>query len=181
MRILVAIILISLFAGCGSRSAVGTVTADDLLIKLEMLELDPKQHTSYQAYHTNTANQISRHLKTIEGSEELREAFWLCHSKHRSAPPTPQDRLQWIDPYAEALNLILYELAERQDPSDAAVLVDLYLDPAAGWDAGASLLAGDAVVKCGKTALPYLRQKKGGQRDVAGLIQLIEAGASSGL
>ena len=53
------------------------------------------------------------------------------------------------------------------------------LDPAAGWDAHAAESAGDAVVRCGKPALPFLKARRK-ERGVAGLIRLIEEGAKGG-
>ena len=181
MRFSAILVFALLISGCGSEHVTRTVSADDLLHQLAALDLDPQNYASYQAYDREITGQISRSLKTLAKPSDLRETFWLCHSKSRSMPLTPQDRLQWINPYDEALNLILYELADRKDPACAAILVDLYLDPAVGWDAGASLMAGDAVVKCGKPALPFLRERQGEKPGVGRLIQLIEDGATTGL
>ena len=55
----------------------------------------------------------------------------------------------------------LYRLAEIQSPESAEKLVSLAMDPYFGWDAARSEGVMDAITKCGKKALPFLRDAKG--------------------
>jgi hypothetical protein len=150
------------------------------LAALETLELDQDKYKSYQQYNDVVFGKMKNWLRQIDKPEQLRELFWKCDSKWRAQPEAPQEHLQWIDPYAASLELIMYRLAEIKTSESAAVLVELYCDPKAGWDAGAALGAGDAVVKCGTIALPFLKNSIDKGLDTRRIIQLIESGATTG-
>lgn len=151
------------------------------LSALQTLAIHPGKWTSYDDYHNAVIGQMVTWLKQIDDPEQLRTLFWECHSASRTAPRAPQEMLQRIDPHAESGNLILYRLADMHTPDAAKVLVDLWSDSKAGWDGGRAEMAGDAVVICGKAALPFLRDKKDSGRNTARLIELIESGANTGL
>src|SRR5208282_1150292 len=123
---------------------------------LATLELDPAKYSSYEKYCSSVVTQMDGWLKPIDDPQALREIFWKCHALGKGLTETPQDKIQWIEPHSESLYLIMYRLSEIKTPEAAAVLVELYWDPKAGWDGGAGEAASDAVVRCGKAALPFL-------------------------
>lgn len=153
--------------------------SETYLAALQTLELDLHKYQSYQLYCSAISTRMRDWLKQISDPEELRTLFWECVTAWRTGPEVPQSRLQWISPHYESSNDILYRLAEIQTPEAAKVLVDLWGDPKAGWDAGPALCADDAVVRCGKMALPFLKKTKSGKK--GRVIKLIESGATSGL
>ncbi len=114
-------------------------------------------------------------LKQISNPEELRTLFWKCKSVWHAKPEVSQDKLTWIQTYAESMSLILYGLAEIQTSDAAKVLVDLWCDPKAGCGRHDAY----AFIKCGKVALPFLREKKDSGVDTTRLIHLIESGATT--
>ncbi len=180
MKKYITICLAAVLFGCAPQQEPVVSNAESYLATLQTLELNPKRYKSYQRYCVVIDGQMCDWLKQISHPEELRTLFWKCKSVWRAKPEVSQDKLQWIDPHYASLNLILYRLAEIQTSDAAKVLVDLRCDPKGEWDGHYSEAAGDAVVKCGKVALPFLREKKDSGVDTTRLIQLIESGATTG-
>ncbi len=159
---------------------VSVQSADDYLAAIATLELDPQEYKSYQDYWSLVNERMRTWLGVVNAPEDLERLFWACQ-KRSDAEPEDQGRLQWVNPYYESRNLILYRLADIGTPEAARILVDLRFAPEAGWDGGASLLAGDAVVICGRVALPFLREKLRSGENASRLIELIEAGVKTGI
>jgi hypothetical protein len=204
-----AICLVAMIPGCGAKSpnrampanqsavnaARGRVPGNVLayLAALETLELDPHRYESYERYYSVVCGKMSDWLTRFDDPYALRTLFWTGYAiGHANLNlDNSQDKLQWIEPHFESLNLILYRLAEIRTSDAARVLVALWSDPKAGWDAGSAEAACDAVVKCGKPTLPFLRQKeielhqkKRGAPPASiacRLMKLIESGATTGL
>ena len=192
MRRLVVCCMAFLLCGCGSSQETSIETKGDYLSALSTLELDPRAYDSYQTYYSSVTGRMGSWLSQLEQPEELRGLFYACHSIASARQGrwqwlplydrmVTQRRLQWIDPHFDSRELILYRLAEIKTPAAAEVLVDLYCDREVGYDAGFSLTADDAVVQCGRLALPFLKAKQGGpHRDVSRVMALVESGATTG-
>lgn len=179
MRALTAALLPLLACGCAADSGPTPGPAERYLVAVDTLDLDLGHYPSWQEYCDTVYGRMGALLDEIDDPEELRKLFWKCHRIAEESGPTSQDRLQWIDVHAETPNLVMYRLAEIGTEGAAEVLVDLYVAPDAGWDAHSAEMADDAVVRCGKPALPFL-ELHAGERGVARLIRLIREGAKSG-
>ena len=179
MKNYIAICLVALLCGCASQHNAVATNADTYLSELQTLDLDYHKYESYQQYYNIVCGRMADWLNRINDPEEFRILFWKCHSAWKAKPAVAQDQLQWIDPHAESKNLILYRLADIRTSDAARVVVDLCYDPKAGWDGDCGLAAEDAVVKCGKVALPFLREKNEAGRDAHRLIRLIESGGTT--
>ncbi len=155
-------------------------TSDDYLSALSTLEVDPNEYESYGEYDSAVMDQMDSWLRHLDDPKELKALFYKCLLESKDQSETPQEQLQWINPYFESRNLVMYRLAAMKTPDAAEVLVDLYCDPTAGWDAHASEMAGDAVVKCGRPALPFLKKRAASGTHIPWLIHLIESGAETG-
>jgi hypothetical protein len=171
------ICIVAMLSGCMSQQRPVVSNPQTYLSALKTLELNRDKYKTYQEYYDAVQGHMTDWLNQIDNPEQLRTLFWSCHSVWQAKPEVPQSQLQWIDPYWESKNLILYRLAEVQTPEAAKVLVELWCDPKAGWDAAPGEMAADAVVKCGKSALPYL--KKINSRNANELIELIESGSKT--
>ena len=180
MKIVILICLVMALLGCSPKARRSNAISIGYFTQLRQLNLDPNKYRSYQDYHNSVSGKMQKWLSGIVSPERLRKLFWDCHTAWKSQPAGSQDRLQWIDPYSDSLNLIMYRLAEIRTEESTRILIDLYCDPKAGWDAGAALGASDAVVKCGTNCLPFLKNKEKTRPDVARLIKLIESGANTG-
>jgi hypothetical protein len=179
MKIYLLIILIGLLSGCSSKQKERIVLQpDDYLNKLKTLQLDPTKYTSYKNYCASIDKKMIDWLNQIDSPTQLEKLFWSCHKINKTTPES-QDQLQWIQPFSESKNLILYRLANIKTPESAKILVDLWTNPTAGWDASAGERATDAVVQLGKLTLPYLKKKKRDKKRISDVITLIESGAKT--
>lgn len=113
-----------------------------------------------------SVTEMRKVLATTIDENKLQLLFYECLHKTKLNNITTSN-------YYESLNMILYRLSQLKTDAATKILVSLYSDITVGWDAGPSILASDAVVKCGKLALPYLDSKKA--KD-ARLIKLINDG-----
>jgi hypothetical protein len=179
LRVAAGIVALMIGLGCAGTDRRETATAEEYLDALETLNLDPASYASIQDYHDTIQDALVAGLAHFDNPDELEHLFWRCHAIADGRPTSSQDRLQWTDAHWESLNAILYRLVDLPTDHAAEVLVDLALDPSAGWDAGAALGAGDAVVRCGQRALPRLRERRADAPRAEPMIRLIEAGATT--
>ena len=168
-----------LLCACVSDQGLPMRGVDDYVSALATLELDPNRFASYQEYYRSTETQMASWLRQFDDPEELKAIFYACQAEWLAGLDVPGDDWDRIDPYGESKNLVLYRLAEIRTPEAAEVLVDLYCDPNAQWDAAPGEMACDAVLQCGRRALQFLREKQDPEGDIAHLIQLIEAGVTT--
>jgi hypothetical protein len=162
-----------LLAGCGGAPDISS--PEDYVTALGTLDLDPAHYTG-DRYYESLVMTMTGHLAQLERPEDLRTAFYRCLEVGRAQPEPSQDRLTWVNPYLESMNLIMYRLAEMRSAEAARVLVDLYCDPQAGWDAHAAERAADAVARCSELTLPLLKDKQAAGADVGWLVDRLEAG-----
>lgn len=78
-----------------------------------------------------------------------------------------------------AFTFCLYELAKKD--GGEVQLINLLKDKSLGWDAGHSLMLGDAIVKKGAPCLPLLSPLRQDIVHVSHYIQLIEQGAKTSI
>ena len=166
---------------CSTRQVDMFAATKEYLSDVKTIELDPSKYSSYEEYHSVVSCAMNKSLSQIDKPEDLQIAFWTCYNIWISDVEPTQDQLQWIDPYRESMVLIMYRLSDLQTVEAAEILVEMYCDPMAGWDAGSALMAGDAIVKCASYALPFLEKNRSLGLDVERLIKLIESGAKTGL
>ena len=162
-------------AGCASRQDAVTSSGKDYLVALSTLELDPDKHNQREYYQT-VVGKMKSWLEPIQDPNELKMLFYQVYEKWRSQPETSQDRLTWIDPFHESRNLIMYRLGDLKTPEAARIMVEIFCDTTVQWGAHPREMAADAILRCGKPALPFLKQNEKNNSDAATLVKWIESG-----
>lgn len=156
------------------------LTPDAYFGAIAALNLNSELYGDSLTYHQTINRFLFAKLQRIHSPCDLRTIFHQCvkvwHATRLESQP--QEQMQWLDPYYETLVCIVYRLSRIGSDEAAKVLVELYRDDSVGWDAGFSLCGADAIVKCGKAALPHLEKKKDLHR-LERLIFLIRSGAST--
>lgn len=154
-----------------------TLTPEAYLASISQLNTDPEAYGDYQLYYSTLNLFLWAKLNRIHAPRDLKTVFYRCVKVWHATrlEPKPQEQLTWLDPHFETLESVMYRLSEIGSDEAARVMVELYCDDSVGWDAGFSLEGADAIVKCGKAALPHLEQRNDPER-LARLIALIRAG-----
>ncbi len=127
--------------------------------------------------HDQVTDKIEAEFNKIDSPLRLRGLFWTVMQER--AKPGASEFYNEV----EIPNLILNRLAAIKTDEALKVLVDLWADPEAHWDAGPSELACDTVLSCGKAVLPLLEAKRPGPdpERIEHLIKLIQSGATTAL
>lgn len=174
---IIVLAFVFLMSGCGRHAAVPD-SGRSALHRIASVDVNLDDYPSYSQYHDRVSGQIKAAMHQVSSAPELKTLFLECHRRWRAAPEAPQERLQWIEPHAEACNAILSRLAELDSEEAASVLVDLYADEAIGWDGEFALNGAHAISRCGKRAIPYLAKTSFGHRGahIQDVVHCIEKG-----
>jgi len=180
MRYRILLLVLLVLGTCRPEKPVTVTSTEDYFSVIRTLELDPDLYGSHQRYYDSVHGRIKSWLNQIAEPERLRTLFCQCHVKWKAQPEAPQEKLSWICPYSMSLNLILYRLAEIKSETAAKTLVALFCD---GPVVSGGHAACDAVVKCGRATLPFLRERRKPDTDdtdiITWLIKRIESGATT--
>ena len=152
-----------------------------MLRHIETVDLNMGHYPSYAEYQDRVHQQIKAAVYRVSSAAELNALFIECHHRWRTAPEAPQDRIQWIEPHAEACDVIVSRLADLKSEDATRTLVELYGNPTFGWDGIFSLDAAYAISRCGPRAIPYLKKTDFSDKEMAQeLIHCIQKGTLYG-
>jgi len=156
------------------------LTPDAYVAAISAVNIDPEPYGDKQTYRSTLERFVMAKLRRIHSPRDLKTVFYRCLALMRATPEAPQEQLTWMDLNYETLESVMHRLSKIGSDEAAQVMVELYCDKTVGWDAGFSLCGADAIVKCGKAALPYLERNKD-REDIKWLIALIRSGAREAL
>ena len=153
-------------AGCArARPEARFVKKAVSIIEANSMVSDPELTDTNEEFQ-KTAKQFNAHLATTSNAAHLKLLFYECLQHDLG--------IYRAYSYHDGMNAIMYRLAGIGTDEAAKTMVDLYADRSVGWDGGFSLQAEDAIVRCGKPALPYL--EKCNKHSMQRIIHLIKAG-----
>jgi hypothetical protein len=152
-----------LLPGCGRQANV-PAPPQPVLERIASVDVEIDHYPSYAEYHNRVYGQMEAAVSQLSSPVELKGLFLECHRRWMAAPERPQERLQWVDPYAEACEAIVFRLGDLGSEQAASVLVELFADKTMGWDGESALDAAHNISRCGKRAIPYLAKAKFGDR-----------------
>lgn len=159
-------------------NAAATDSIGPVLRRIESVDVNMDHYPSYAEYCDRVHREIKTGVDQVSSAQQLKALFIECHRRWRTAPVVPQERIQWIEPHAEACDVIPGRLADLGSEEATRILVQLCGDQRYGWDGGFSLDAAYAISRCGPRAIPYLQKTDFGESEYIAqeLVRCIQKG-----
>jgi hypothetical protein len=173
----VSFAMVVLLPGCGRKATV-PVSPQPVLERIASVDVDIDHYPSYVEYHHRVYGQMETAVRQLSSPVELKALFLECHRRWMAAPDRPQERLLWVDPYAEACEAIVCRLGDLASEQAASVLVELFADETLTWDGDFAENAAHNISRFGKKVIPYLEKVNFGDRraEVQEIVRCIEKG-----
>lgn len=156
------------------------LTPDAYVASIAKVNLDPDAYFDYQTYHDALWRVVSGRVERVSTVKELKTVFYLCHTLYKKRPETSQDQLKWVCIYHLSLSAVMSRLSDLKTPEAVHLMVELYCDKNVRWDGGFALEGVEAILQCGKLALPCLEARRD-RRNVEEIIGLIKKGVRTTL